>query len=93
PPFTGEIVGFTIPTFGSNVEGAYAWCNYMLSESAQQLLVENMAAIPLIDVSNMNLVGYEDLMAIDVSNFRTISIGDLGTQFGEKWDNEIAALC
>lgn len=92
PAFTGSVVGFVIPTFGSNEEAGYAWINYMLSESAQKLLVENMAAIPLIDVSNMDMTGYEDLMSIDVSSFRTMSIGDLGTTFNERWDNEIGIL-
>ena len=92
PAFTGSVVGHTIPTFGSNVDGAYAWIDYMGSEAAQKMLVENMAAIPLIDVSNMDMTGYEDLMSIDVTAFRTLSIGDLGTAFNEKWDNEIGTL-
>lgn len=92
PAFTGSVVGHVIPTFGSNIDGAYAWIDYMASESAQKLLVENMAAIPLIDVSNMDMTGYEDLMSIDVTAFRTLSIGDLGTVFNEKWDNEIGIL-
>ena len=92
PAFTGSVVGHVIPSFGSNIDGAYAWIDYMASESAQKLLVENMAAIPLIDVSNLDMTGYEDLMAIDVTAFRTMSIGDLGTTFNEKWDNEIGIL-
>lgn len=92
PAFTGSVVGHTIPVFGSNVEGAYAWIDYMGTEAAQKMLVENMAAIPLIDVSNMDMTGYEDLMSIDVTAFRTLSIGDLGTLFNEKWDNEIGTL-
>ena len=92
PAFTGSVVGHVIPSFGSNVEGAYAWIDYMGTETAQKMLVENMAAIPLIDVSNMDMTGYEDLMSIDVTAFRTLSIGDLGTIFNEKWDNEIGIL-
>ena len=92
PAFTGSVCGHIIPTFGSNIEGAYAWINYMASEDAQKLLVQHMAAIPLIDVSNMDMTGYEDLMDIDVTAFRTMSIGDLGTVFNEKWDNEIGIL-
>ncbi|MBQ8585159.1 MAG: extracellular solute-binding protein [Butyricicoccus sp.] len=92
PAFTGSVVGHVIPSFGSNVDGAYAWIDYMGTEAAQKMLVENMAAIPLIDVSNMDMTGYEDLMSIDVTAFRTLSIGDLGTNFNEKWDNEIGIL-
>lgn len=92
PPFTGDAVGWTIPTIGSNVDGAYAWMNYMLSDEVQRMLVEKMAAIPLVDMSGMDMTGYEDLLGLDVSNFRTLSIGDLGVTYNEKWDNEIAIL-
>lgn len=92
PAFSGSCVGYVIPTIGSNVEGAYAWIDFVLSPEAQELLVKNMAAIPLIDASGMDLTGYEDLMDLDVSNFRTMSIGDLGDDFNEKWDNEIGIL-
>ena len=81
PSLTGSLQTLTIPTFGSNEEGAYAFMNYMLSEQAQQIMVNDMAAIPLIDTSKMDMTGYEDLQGLDVSNFRILSIGDLGTQF------------
>ena len=51
----------------------------MLSDTAQQILVKEMAAIPLVDVSGMDMTGYEDLKDLDVGSFRTLSIGDLGT--------------
>ncbi|NCB94048.1 MAG: extracellular solute-binding protein [Clostridia bacterium] len=92
PSFSGSLQSLAIPTFGSNSEGAYEFIDYMLSEDAQTMLVEQMAAIPLIDTSNMDMTGYEDLEGLDVTQFRTLSIGDLGTQFDEKWDNEIGTL-
>ncbi|NCC42814.1 MAG: extracellular solute-binding protein [Clostridia bacterium] len=92
PSFSGSLQSLAIPTFGSNSEGAYEFIDYMLSEDAQTMLVEQIAAIPLIDTSNMDMTGYEDLEGLDVTQFRTLSIGDLGTQFDEKWDNEIGTL-
>ena len=92
PSFTGSLQGMAIPTFGSNTEGAYEFINYMLSAEAQQILVEKMAAIPLIDTSEMNLDGVEDLADLDVTQFRTLSIGSLDTYFNERWDNEISTL-
>ena len=92
PSLTGSLQTLTIPTFDSNEEGAYAFMNYMLSEQAQQIMVNDMAAIPLIDTSKMDMTGYEDLQGLDVSNFRILSIGDLGTQFNERWDNEIGSI-
>ncbi len=92
PSFTGSVQSMTIPTFGSNPEGAYAFMDYILSDTAQELMVKQMAAIPLVDVSNMDMTGFEDLKDLDVSNFRILSIGELVTSFNERWDNEIGTL-
>ena len=92
PSFTGSVQSMLIPNFGSNPDGAYVFINYMLSDAAQQILVKEMAAIPLVDVSGMDMTGYEDLKDLDVGSFRTLSIGDLGTNFNERWDNEIGSL-
>lgn len=92
PALTGSLQSLVIPTFGSNTEGAYAFMNYMLSPAAQELMVRQMAAIPLIDASTMDMTGYEDLQGLDVSNFRLQSIGGLSTSFNERWDSEIATI-
>lgn len=31
-------------------------------------------------------------MDLDVSNFRILSIGDLATDFNERWDNQIGTI-
>ena len=92
PALTGSFQSLAIPTFGSNEEGAYAFINYMMSESAQEILVKQMAAIPLIDTSKIDMTGFEDVENLDVSSFRIMSIGDLSTDFNERWDNEIGTL-
>ncbi len=92
PSFTGSLQSLAIPTFGSHPDGAYAFMNYMLSPEAQAIMVRDMAAIPLIDASTMDMTGYEDLKDLDVSNFRIPSIGGLSTSFNERWDNEIATI-
>ncbi len=92
PSFTGSLQTLAIPTFGSHEDGAYAFIDYMLSPEAQEIMVKQMAAIPLIDVSGMDMTGYEDLNDLDVSSFRIQSIGGLSTSFNERWDNEIATL-
>ena len=92
PSLTGSLQSMVIPTFGSNEEGAYAFMNFMLSPEAQEIMVRDMAAIPLIDSSNMDMTGYEDLQGLDVSNFRIQSIGGLSTSFNERWDNEIGSI-
>ena len=92
PSFSGSLETLSIPTFGSHAEGAYEFIDYMLSNEAQQMMVKQMAAIPLVDTSNLDLTGYDDLKDLDVSSFRILSIGDLGTDFNERWDNEIGSL-
>ena len=92
PAFTGSLQSLAIPTFGSNEDGSYAFIDYMLTDSAQEILVKEMAAIPLVDTSNIDMTGYEDVMNLDVSNFRIMSIGDLGTDFNARWDSEIGTL-
>lgn len=62
PSFTGSLQSLAIPTFGSNEDGAYAFIDYMLSTEAQELMVKEMAAIPLVDTGDMDMTGYEDLM-------------------------------
>lgn len=91
-PLTGSLQSLAIPTFGAHEDAAYAFINYMLSEEAQQTMVTEMAAIPLIDSSKLDMSGFEDLENLDTSNFRIQSIGDLSTDFNERWDNEIATL-
>ena len=92
PSLTGSLQSLVIPTFGSNQEGAYAFMNFMLSPKAQEIMVRDMAAIPLIDSSDMDMTGYEDLQGLDVSSFRIQSIGGLSTAFNERWDNEIGSI-
>ncbi len=92
PAFTGSLQSLAIPTFGSNEDGAYAFIDYMLTDAAQEILVRDMAAIPLVDTSNIDMTGFEDVQNLDVNNFRIMSIGDLGTDFNERWDSEIGTL-
>lgn len=92
PSFTGSVQSLAIPAFGSNAEGAYAVMNYMLGDAAQKILVDDMAAIPLIDASKLDLTGVEDLASLDVSNFRTQSIGDLVTNLNKRWEQEVGSV-
>lgn len=92
PAFTGSTVALGIPSIGSNQEGAYAFLNYMLSPEAQNIALDNMAAIPVIDFSllDQNLVGTISDLKID--KFRINSLGELSTDLNEKWSAEIGTL-
>nr|WP_307999299.1 extracellular solute-binding protein [uncultured Merdimonas sp.] len=92
PAFTGSLQSLAIPTFGSNEDGAYAFIDYMLTDQAQEIMVQQMAAIPLVDTANIDMTGFEDIQNLDVNNFRIMSIGDLSTDFNQRWDSEIGTL-
>lgn len=91
PSFTGSVQGITVPSYSGNKEGGFAFINYRLSPEAQTILVQDMAAIPLV-TEGVDLTGAEELMSMDVSNFRTQALGDLVTDLNARWDEEIGTL-
>ncbi|WP_273478684.1 extracellular solute-binding protein [Ignavigranum ruoffiae] len=91
PSFTGNLVTFAMPNIGSKSEGVYAVMNFMLSDEAQQILLDELAAIPLIE-TQFESKNAEMLKDISVEAFRRASIGDLTTKLYEKWDSEIGTL-
>ncbi|UPQ85535.1 extracellular solute-binding protein [Ignavigranum ruoffiae] len=91
PSFTGNLVTFAMPNIGSKSEGVYAVMNFMLSDEAQQILLDELAAIPLVE-TQFESKNAEMLKDISVEAFRRASIGDLTTKLYEKWDSEIGTL-
>lgn len=91
PSFTGSVQGIAVPSYSGNKEGGFAFINYLLSPEAQTILVQDMAAIPLV-TEGVDLTGAEELMSMDVSNFRTQALGDLVTHLNARWDEEIGTL-
>lgn len=91
PSFTGSVQGIAVPSYSGNKEGGFAFIDYLLSPEAQTILVQDMAAIPLV-TEGVDLTGAEELMSMDVSNFRTQALGDLVTALNARWDEEIGTL-
>lgn len=92
PGFTGNLDALAMPSIGSNEEGAQAVLNFMLTEEAQQILLDNMAAIPVIDSSEMSSKNSEYLADLNIDSFRTSSIGALTSELFEEWDQKIGTL-
>ncbi|MGO2629890.1 MAG: extracellular solute-binding protein, partial [Enterococcus italicus] len=92
PGFTGNVDTLAIPSIGSNKEGAEAVMNFMLTKEAQQILLDNMAAIPVIDSSELSSENSKYLEGLKIDSFRTASIGNLGTELNEEWDQKIGTL-
>lgn len=91
PSFTGNVVTLAMPKIGSKSDGAYVVMDFFLSDEAQQILLDELAAIPLVD-TEFDSPNAEMLKGLDVNNFRRTSLGELGTQLYEKWDAEIGTL-
>jgi putative spermidine/putrescine transport system substrate-binding protein len=64
----------------------------MLSPEAQNILLSEMAAIPLIENSKLNQADAAAVRELDVSNFRTLSIGSLGAELYKRWNETISTL-
>ncbi len=92
PSFTGSTVVFGIPSIGSNSEGAYAFINYMLSPEAQNIALDNMAAIPVIDFAKLDQNLLPFISSLKIDSFRIMSTGTLGDIRNERWYSEIATL-
>lgn len=92
PAFTGSLATLAIPTIGSNAEGAYAVMNYIVSQEAQQKLLDTMAAIPVVKLTNTTSETSTLLKGLDIASFRTSSIGTLSTELYSRWDTDIAPL-
>ncbi|WP_100401877.1 extracellular solute-binding protein [Bacillus sp. FJAT-42315] len=92
PALTGNLATLAIPKIGGNSEGAYAVMDFMISEEAQTILLDEMGAFPVIDTDKLKSDNTEMLSEFDVSEFRTSSLGVLLADFLKKWDEEIATL-
>lgn len=92
PSLTGSLCSFGVPSIGSHPDGAYAFMNFMLSTTAQNKLVSDMQAIPLVKMNTLNQTTISSIKSLDVSKFRFSSIGTLSTDFNKKWYATIPVL-
>ncbi len=92
PAFTGSTVVLGIPSIGSNPDGAYAFINYMLSAEAQNIALDNMAAIPVIDFNKLDQGLLPFISSLKIDSFRIMSTGGLGDKRNDLWYAEIATM-
>ena len=92
PPLTGAVNTFGIPSMGRYPEQAYAFINFMLSSEAQNILLADLAAIPLIENSKLDTTNAATVKDLDVNNFRTQSIGELAKDLNKRWNETIVTL-
>ncbi|MDR1636380.1 MAG: extracellular solute-binding protein, partial [Treponema sp.] len=92
PAFTGSINIMGIPSFGTQSEAAYAFIDFLLTSKAQNILLSEMAAIPLIPASLLDAKDAASVKDLDVSAFRINTIGELGQELYRVWNETIAVL-
>ena len=92
PGFTGTFASLAMPEIGSKSDGCYAVMDFMISEEAQDILLEKMAAIPVIDTANLDQDKVSLISSLDVTKFRSSNIGSLSDDLNKKWDDEISIL-
>ncbi|MFC6463617.1 extracellular solute-binding protein [Marinilactibacillus sp. GCM10026970] len=93
PAFTGNVDALSMPSIGqASDEARHAVMDFMVSKEVQEILLDQMAAIPLIDSSDFDSNNKTLLEGLDISKFRVTSTGTLGTELTERWDEEIAPL-
>lgn len=89
PAFTGNLDSLVIPTIGSNKPGAEAVMNFMLTKQAQNILVDTMAAIPVIDKSAITSKNLKYIKGLNAKDFRFSSTGSLSAELNKEWDSQI----
>ena len=89
---SGTDVVLAVPSIGSNAEACYDFINFMISPAAQKICLEVMYAIPVIDPGMIDSDKKDQVASLDVSNFAIMSLGGLGSEIGQLWDNEIGTL-
>jgi len=91
-PYTGSLQFMGIPIFGSNSDIGHSFINFLLSEKAQNILLADMAAVPLIHLDRLNPAEAAYVENLDINNYRSVRIGALQAEMYKIWDNTIGNL-
>jgi putative spermidine/putrescine transport system substrate-binding protein len=92
PSLTGTPTSLIIPVMSKNAAAAYKFMNFVVSVEAQDLLVQKMAAIPVIDTKKLPAATLEMLSGLQMKDYRIAALGGLGTKLNQRWTQEIAIL-
>ncbi len=92
PAFTGELVTLAIPSTSKQFEGAHAVLNFVISDEAQMVLLDEMGAFPVIDMAGFDSKNAEMLSSFSIESFRSSDLGNLNAEIVKRWDENIATL-
>lgn len=89
----GSDVDIAITSIGSNVDACYDFINFVISPEGQQILVDQMKAVPVIDSTLLEqTASVAAVGALNPSEFAFLSIGSLGDAINNRWTEDIATL-
>ena len=91
PAFNGNLVSMVIPEDSDKKEAAKTFANFVVSSDAQNLFVKEQKAIPVIANSELDEDVVNSLSGLEVSEYRTYTLGNLENQLRRKWADNIAA--
>ncbi|GEM_PF-6763338 len=66
--------------------------DFTVSPEAQTIFLDEMKAIPVLKMDSFDAPTIEKLGGLKLSDFRTYSIGDLGSELNKMWQEEIPTL-
>ena len=91
---SGTDVVLALPSISTpeKAEASHDFINFMIGPEAQKICLETMFAIPVIDPNAIDSEKKETVASLDVSNFTIMSLGGLGTELNDRWDNEIGTI-
>lgn len=89
---TGSDVSLAVPSIGKAKENTYDFINFVVSPEGQKIALENMKAVPVINPDLIESDEKDLVKDLKVENFAFMSLGILGDQFNERWNEEIMTL-
>jgi putative spermidine/putrescine transport system substrate-binding protein len=92
PSLTGALTQVAIPSMSKNAAADYKFLNYVASVEAQDIFVKVMKAIPVIDTKKLPASTLDLLSGLQMSTYRTATIGALGPLLNQRWTKDIATL-
>ncbi|MGR5061656.1 extracellular solute-binding protein [Photobacterium sp. DNB22_13_2] len=92
PAFTGSLVSLAIPESSDKKAAAKKFVDYVVSSEAQNLFVKEQKAIPVIANAELDSDVVNSLSGLEVSEYRTYTLGNLENQLKRQWANKVAVL-
>ncbi len=89
---SGTDVSMTICSIGSHVEECYGFMNFVVSPEGQKICLENMKAVPVINVDLIDSSKKALVADLNVQDFAFMAIGTLSDLLNERWTEDIATL-